>query len=301
MLVIEPDSLPNLATNAMKPGCGNNATAAAYTIGITTAVKELSAACPNSCSLYLDAAHGGWLGWPSNLKAFKTTVEGLDIFDYIRGFATNTANYQPLGTMCEANSICENYAKLPANYTAVVPLGSRPSVEPERDQSADRRDLRVLSADDDANCCYDPCGLLQQGNPANNEYNYATQLVATFKTDSFDPHVVIDTGRNGEDDMRSDCSNWCNIRNAGVGSLPTTKTDTTNGDLVDALYWLKTPGESDGCTQTLPSGSECPRFDTMCASVDSIGSEADEPEAPEAGAWFDYQIKQLADNAVWAR
>ena len=83
VLVIEPDSLPNLATNSMQPGCGNNATRAAYTTGITTAVKELSAACPNSCSLYLDAAHGGWLGWPSNLKAFKTTVEGLDIFDDI--------------------------------------------------------------------------------------------------------------------------------------------------------------------------------------------------------------------------
>jgi len=35
----------------------------------------------------------------------------------------------------------------------------------------------------------------------------------------------------------------------------------------------------------------------MCGSVDSIGSAQGEPRAPEAGQWFDYQIKQLAQNA----
>lgn len=66
--------------------------------------------------------------------------------------------------------------------------------------------------------------------------------------------------------------------------------------MVDALYWLKTPGESDGCTQTLPDGSACGRFDPMCASADSIGSRANEPRAPVAGTWFDYQVKMLATN-----
>ena len=37
----------------------------------------------------------------------------------------------------------------------------------------------------------------------------------------------------------------------------------------------------------------------MCSSTDSIGSQASEPRAPEAGAWFDYEIKQLASNHVW--
>lgn len=37
----------------------------------------------------------------------------------------------------------------------------------------------------------------------------------------FAPHFVIDTGRNGQSDMRQDCSNWCNIRDAGVGHAPT--------------------------------------------------------------------------------
>merc|ERR1712083_5950 len=30
---------------------------------------------------------------------------------------------------------------------------------------------------------------------------------------------------------------------------------------------------------------------------DSIGSNAGEPKCPEAGAWFDYAVKQLATNA----
>jgi len=70
---------------------------------------------------------------------------------------------------------------------------------------------------------------------------------------------------------------------------------------VDAYFWLKTPGESDGCTQILPDGTNCPRFDSMCGSQDSIGSQGSEPRAPQAGAWFDYQIKMLAENAHMVR
>ena len=95
--------------------------------------------------------------------------------------------------------------------------------------------------------------------------------------------------------MRSECKNWCNIRNAGVGHVASTATDIP--DVVDAYFWLKTPGESDGCTEVLPDGGTCPRFDEDCASQDSIGSQYGEPRAPEAGQWFDYQVKQLAQFA----
>ena len=67
------------------------------------------------------------------------------------------------------------------------------------------------------------------------------------------------------------------------------------------LLWLKTPGESDGCTQILPDGATCPRFDADCASQDSLGSWPGEPRAPEAGQWFDYQVKQLAGFAELSR
>lgn len=86
--------------------------------------------------------------------------------------------------------------------------------------------------------------------------------------------------------MRQDCANWCNARGAGVGVRPTAKTAAP--DIIDAYYWLKPPGESDGCTQTLPDGTQCPRYDSMCGSVDSLGSQSGEPRSPEAGNWFDY-------------
>ena len=80
------------------------------------------------------------------------------------------------------------------------------------------------------------------------------------------------------------CS-WCNIRGAGAGQVPTTLTNDTYGAGIDAYFWLKTPGESDGCTQQLPSGAQCSRFDSFCGSEDSIGSRSGEPRAPVAGDW----------------
>jgi cellulose 1,4-beta-cellobiosidase len=255
--VIEPDSLGNLATNAGDPHCGNSATRAAYTQGIPYAIKQL--ANLKNVAIYLDACHGGWLGWSNNAQNFHSIVSDMGITSYLRGFTTNVANYQPLGKQCPQVGWCLN--------------GMHQTDE----------------------CCEDPCRLESQYNPANNELNYVMELYATFSQSGFNPHFVVDTGRNGVSDMRSNCANWCNIRGAGVGQVPTTQ--TANTTLIDAYFWLKTPGESDGCTQVLPDGSQCSRYDASCASPDSIGSQSGEPRAPVAGQWFDYQVKQLATNA----
>jgi len=255
--VVEPDSLPNLATNRADNHCGNSATVNAYTVGIPYAVNQLATA--SNVAIYLDAAHGGWLGWTNNLQSFSQTVGQLNILSKLRGFSTNVANYQPLGVACPQVGWCLN--------------GQHQS---------------------DA-CCADPCRLESQYNPANNELNYVNELYGTFRNNGFEAHFIVDTGRNGVANMRADCANWCNIRNAGVGLLPTTR--TANTTLIDAYFWLKTPGESDGCTQMLPNGNACPRFDSFCASQDSVGSQSGEPRAPQAGQWFDYQVKQLAQNA----
>ena len=73
VLVIEPDSLPNLASNLADPHCGNTATQAAYLQGVTYAVTAIAKAAPK-VTLYLDAAHGGWLGWENNIAAFLKVV-----------------------------------------------------------------------------------------------------------------------------------------------------------------------------------------------------------------------------------
>jgi len=260
VLVIEPDSLPNLSTNQGDPRCGNLATRTAYRDGITYAVQSIAAAAA-SVAIYLDAGHGGWLGWRNNMQDFSRTIGSLGVASHLRGFATNVAGYQSLGQICPTYDWCLN------------------------------------NAHPNDPCCYDPCRLTSQWNPSHSELNYALHLrkAMSEQISGFEPHIIIDTGRNGVPDMRGQCPNWCNIRGAGVGHMPTVQ--TANTSVVDAYFWLKTPGESDGCTQELPDGSRCPRFDSDCASTDSIGSRPGEPRAPEAGQWFDYQIKQLAANA----
>jgi cellulose 1,4-beta-cellobiosidase len=252
-IVIEPDSLPNLITNMGNPACRNSERV--YKDGIKYAVEQFAKKAPKAW-VYLDAAHGGWLGWKdSNMIPFVRLVQSMNILPYIRGFATNVANYQPIGKMCPQVDWC-----LPHN--------------------------NHLSDE----CCQDPCKLTTQYNGCVNELNYVQLLASYFPDKKF----IIDTGRNGVPNARQDCSNWCNPRDTGLGQYPTTETGYPN---IDAFLWLKTPGESDGCSQILPDGKQCPRFDSMCASADSIGSRSGEPRVPEAGGWFNYQIEMYAKNA----
>jgi cellulose 1,4-beta-cellobiosidase len=266
VVLVEPDSLPNLATNLDTPRCGNMATQTSYKTGIAYAIQQLQT---THATLYIDAAHGGWLGWDDNLQKFFSLLRGMDInWSGVRGFAQNVANYQAVGTMCpwEPDQGTRNSHCLPSGHGG-----------------SDK-------------CCADPCRLVSQWNPCVNEMNFGQALSkASQQYLGFSPYTIIDTGRNGVVNARQDCANWCNPRGMGAGPVPTTKTDE---DFVDALFWLKTPGESDGCTQTTPDGSTCVRYDTMCGSSDSIGSRSGEPRAPEAGKWFDYQVKMLATNAA---
>mmetsp|Transcript_6027 Transcript_6027/g.19335 ORF Transcript_6027/g.19335 Transcript_6027/m.19335 type:complete len:502 (+) Transcript_6027:78-1583(+) len=266
-VVVEPDSLPNLATNSDDPRCGGAATRQAYTEGIKYAVEQLTSKAPE-VAVYLDAAHGGWLGWQDNLVAFMRMLQRMDLpVAKMRGFATNVANYQPLGALC-----------------------------PHQPDSGNRNGYCLNGRHRAEVCCEDPCGLARQWSAGNNELNYAQELAVAAKAVlGMDAHMVIDTGRNGKTSMRQDCAHWCNIRGAGAGVASTASTAAPA--VVDAYFWLKTPGESDGCTEELPSGGLCPRFDRDCASADSLGSRGNEPRAPEAGHWFDYQVKQLALNA----
>lgn len=188
-------------------------------------------------------------------------VEGL-----IRGFATNVANYQPLGTPCPSSAFDKN--------------------------------MHSWCDGSSAACCADPCGLISQYNNGQNEYNYVQALTKEFKRaiPKLVPHYIIDTSRNGVPSARSSCSDWCNPRGAGAGHLPTANTQLA--DMVDALFWVKPPGESDGCAPngTTPSCG-CVHGDKMCAASDALGPQPGEGCPPEAGDWYDYEVKMLAQNA----
>ena len=258
--------MANLATNKGNIRCGNSATTAAYVKGINYAISKFSQL---RATLYLDAAHGGWIGWGNNLQLLVSTITsslGSNIFK-LRGFTLNKANYQPLGQLCpfQTTNGFQN------TYCTVAQNKGQP-------------------------CCNDPCNFIGSGNVANNELNYAMMLYHAFTNavPGFTPHFVIDTSRNGVPNSRSNCGEWCNIRNARLGIQPTAATAAPS--LIDAYYWWKAPGEDDGCTQILPDGSTCNRYDSNCGSADSIGSLPGEPRAPQAGQWFDYEVKLLVSD-----
>lgn len=268
VLVIEPDSLPNMITNmagSVSPGehrgCSDE-TKFAYMNGITHTVNAFA---ETDASMYLDAGHGGWLGWANKEDdkpaKFVGLIKEMGVHTKMRGFATNVANYQPVGEeRCGTLGECKGGNK-------------------------------------NGKCCkFDPCGLAKHYNWGHTEIAFVDVLAdrAMKAMPGFDPKFIVDTGRNGKPGARKSCGNWCNPRGTGIGHVPTY---VTNHPRIDAYYWLKTPGESDGCTKETPGGEKCPRFDEMCASDDSIGSKSGEPRAPEAGLWFDYQIKDLAANA----
>ena len=71
-LIIEPDSLPNLVTNSNVQQC--QAAASGYRDGVAYALKQLN--LPN-VAMYLDAGHGGWLGWPDNLRTSSSSPHPL--------------------------------------------------------------------------------------------------------------------------------------------------------------------------------------------------------------------------------
>jgi cellulose 1,4-beta-cellobiosidase len=228
VVILEPDSLGNMATNMSLPKCQK--AKSVYRNGIAYALKSFH--LPN-VSVYLDAAHAGWLGWDDNrakiAKVFKTVLNEAGGPHMIRGFATNTSNYTHLSN---------------------------------RDGAA-----------------------LEPSNPCPNELTYAKQLLGTLAMYGFKDHgIIIDTSRNGKGGIRAKWGDWCNIQGAGLGERP--RAEPEPGTAIDAYYWVKPPGESDGSSD--PKG---PRFDDMCAGQNAAKN------APQAGKWFESYFMDLVHNA----
>jgi cellulose 1,4-beta-cellobiosidase len=226
--IVEPDSLPNLATNMNLPSCKEAHDA--Y-IELTAYAIQRLASLPN-VSIYLDAAHAGWLGWNDNrekaVKVFKKVLKLAGGVDMIRGFATNTSNYTHL---------------------------------------------------------YNRDGMaMEPTDPCYNELIYVKKLAVMLSDHGIrDKGFIIDTGRNGKGGIRKVWGHWCNIKGAGFGERPRAAPEP----FVDAYFWVKPPGESDGTSDPTQ-----PRFDAECASNESREG------APQAGVWFQNYFLDLVRNAV---
>jgi cellulose 1,4-beta-cellobiosidase len=99
VLVIEPDSLANLVTNLSVEKCSE--AEQAYITCITYAIQQFN--LPN-VSMYLDAGHAGWLGWPANIgpaaQLFSSLYANAGSPSRVRGLATNVANYNAWTGAC---------------------------------------------------------------------------------------------------------------------------------------------------------------------------------------------------------
>ncbi len=80
--------------------------------------------------------------------------------------------------------------------------------------------------------------------PTSDEVSYG-QVVSNLVGGA---HFVVDTSRNAQGSNR----NWCNPAGRGLGTPPNTATGVA---LLDAVLWVKYPGESDGtCNGGPPAG-----------------------------------------------
>jgi len=77
---------------------------------------------------------------------------------------------------------------------------------------------------------------------------YGTQISALVGG----KHFIIDTGRNGNGPAEAEPGSeaaWCNPSGRALGIRPTTN---TGNPLIDAFFWVKPPGESDGACNKGP-------------------------------------------------
>ncbi len=84
------------------------------------------------------------------------------------------------------------------------------------------------------------------------EVSYGTAITTALDGS----HFIVDTSRNGQGPAPGGA--WCNPPGRGLG-IPATS--ATGNPLVDAYFWIKSPGDSDGtCNQGPPAGQWWPQY-----------------------------------------
>jgi cellulose 1,4-beta-cellobiosidase len=283
--IIEPDSLPNLVTNANVPKCQEAAGAGGYVEATQYTLNQLYPL--TNVYSYIDIGHSGWLGWDNNFNgatqlignAIKGTTNGVNS---VAGFITNTAGYTPL-----REPFLDSLA---ANGN----IGGQP----------------VRSA------------KFYEYNPYFSELAFAQAWRTRMISQGFPSSIgmLVDTSRNGwggsgrptaaststdlntfvnasRVDRRFHRGNWCNQR-GGIGERPRVAPEPG----VDAYVWVKPPGESDGVGKAgvIDPTDPAKGFDRFCDPTFTTGSgtlTGAIPDAPHAGRWFEEGFRILLQNA----
>jgi len=287
--IVEPDSLPNMVTNAdgqagATPQCTTMKQNGNYVTGVGYALHTLNAV--GNVYNYVDAGHHAWLGWDSNfnpaIDEFKlaATSAGATVND-VAGFIVNTANYSAL---TEPNFTINSTV----NGTSV-----RQAHWIDFNNYVDELSFATGFRN----------GLVSRGGfPSNigmlidtsrNGWGGSARPAGPGPTTSAD--AFVDGGRI---DRRFHAGNWCNQSGAGLGERP--RSAPSAG--IDAYVWVKPPGESDGSSTAIPN-DEGKGFDRMCDPTYTGNARNGNsmsgalPNSPLAGQFFPAQFQQLMANA----
>ena len=229
-LIIEPDSLPNLVTNSNVQQC--QAAASGYRDGVAYALKQLN--LPN-VAMYLDAGHGGWLGWPDNLR---TSFLSLSPSHTTPRSSTNT-HVEPGAKVLADAYIAAGKPKALRGISTNVAGWNAWDLTPGEFSTGDG-----------------------QWNKATNEKAYVELFAPYLASAGMPNQAVVDTSRNGVQGLRKEWGDWCNVKGAGFGARPTTSTGSSK---VDSFVWVKPGGESDGTSDTSAT-----RYDSFCGKDDAF-------------------------------
>lgn len=286
--IIEPDSLPNIVTNAggtagSTDACATMKANGNYEKGVGYALHTLGA-IPNVYN-YIDAAHHGWLGWDTNMGPAATefkkaaTSEGATVND-VAGFIVNTANYSALKE--------PNFKITDSVNGTTVRQSKWVDWNYYTDELTFAQALRTLLVSQGFNS---NIGMLID--TARNGWGGSARPTSAGPTTSVDAYV-----NGGRVDRRIHAGNWCNQSGAGIGERPTAAPEAG----IDAYVWAKPPGESDGNSAPIDN-DEGKGFDRMCdPTYEGNGRNGNSmtgalPNSPLAGHWFSAQFQELVKNA----
>jgi endoglucanase len=293
IVVLEPDGLGIIpwydpygsadGSNALEwcqPAEANPATAASERFAMLRYAVGALAALRNA-TVYLDGTHSAWLG--NGDIAHRLSQAGVAEAD---GFFLNVSNYQFTANLVQYGrwtSSCLAYAieVVPGDFFNCPNQYWNGGPPPAKiaDLLGPWTGVALSSFGEWSDESDDPAL-----NTSGINLRYDTMLGGVEPAAQF----VIDTSRNGLGPWQPppgaypDPQDWCNPPDRGLGLAPTLE----HGEpLVDALLWVKIPGESDGeCTRGLGPAGE---------TVDPEWGIID----PAPGDWFPEMALDLAWNA----
>lgn len=191
-LIIEPDSLPNLVTNANLTTCQQSASG--YRDGVAYALKNLN--LPNVV-MYIDAGHGGWLGC-----TFCLFFPPSFSIPTLPSFTSVNPAYMLTHLHTGNDNLAPGAKEIASAYTnAGSPSQVRGfSTNVAGWNSWDQTPGEFASASD------------AQYNKCQNEKIYVDTFAPLLSQNGMPNHAIVDTGRNAVTGLRLEWGDWCNVK-----------------------------------------------------------------------------------------